>query len=375
VKKSTLAVHAGARRDLNRGGVNTPIYTSSALEYLDDTEVRYPRYYNTVNQQVVVTKLCALEGAEDGLVTSSGMAAISSIMTALLRPGEHAVLLEGLYGGTQAMVLEEFRRVDIAFDFVGTETGAIEAAIRPETRVIYVESPTNPLLRLVDLEAVARLGRERGIATVIDSTFATPVLQNPLALGFDLVMHSGTKYLGGHSDLMCGAVLGHETLVERVRHHAVMLGGTLNAQDCALLERSLKTLDLRVRRQSENAGRLARALADHPAVARVHYPGLPDHPGHDIARRQMEDFGGMLSFEVAEGIDPVAVLRRLKMIPCAVSLGGLETTICQSVATSHAKVPEAERERLGISHRLLRLSTGIEDVEDVFADIDQALIP
>jgi cystathionine beta-lyase len=375
VKKSTLAVHAGSKRETNMGGVNTPVYASTAIEYLDDSEVRYPRYFNTLNQKVVAAKLCALEGAEDGLVTSSGMAAISGIVHGLLRPGEHAVMLEGLYGGTHAMVVEEFRRLGIGFDFVNADPKSFRDAIRPETRLIFVESPTNPLLSMVDLEAIASLAREGGITAAIDNTFATPILQNPIRLGFDLVMHSGTKYLGGHSDLCCGAVVGREILIERIRHHAIMYGSSLNAQDCALLERSLKTLELRVRRQSRNATLIADSLLAHPAISRVHYPGIATHPGHDIAARQMEDFGAMLSFELAPEVDPLRFLRRLSLIPCVVSLGGLETTICQPVATSHAKMPREERERIGITPQLMRLSVGIDDPEDVMADLERGLIP
>lgn len=373
MKKSTLAVHAGSLRDRNMGGVNTPIVTSSANEYLDDSEVRYPRYFNTFNQRVVVAKLCALEGAEDGLVTSSGMAAISSVMMGLLHPGEHAIVLEGMYGGTHNLITTEFRRLGIEFSFTSGAVDDVRALIRPTTRLLFVESPTNPLLKVVDLEAVATLARENGVVSAIDSTFATPVLQNPIAQGFDLVMHSGTKFLGGHSDLCCGALLGRESLIERIRGHALMYGGSLNAQDCYLLERSLKTLDLRVRQQSANALELARFLAGHPAVRQVNYPGLEDHPGHAIARRQMAAFGGMLSFELREEADPLVFLRALAWVLTAVSLGGVETIVSQPVATSHERMPQAERERLGIRRGLVRVSTGIEDAGDLIAEFGQAL--
>lgn len=373
MKKATLAVHAGSHRELNFGGVNTPVFNSSAIEYLDDTEVRYPRYFNTHNNRVVAEKIAALENAEAALVTSSGMAAISIILQGLLQPGDHVVFLEGLYGGTHSMICNEFERVGIEFSFVAADPAAFEQAVRPNTRMLFIESPTNPLLTVLDLNAVAAVAKRHRLYAVIDGTFASPILQNPLDHGFDVVMHSGTKYLGGHSDLCCGAIVASAELIEKLRLHALMHGGSLNAPDCALLERSLKTLQLRVERQSDNAMVVATALAEQPGIARVNYPGLKQHPGHDIAARQMSGFGGMMSFELATHIEPLGYLRRLKMVPCAISLGGVETTICQPVATSHQKISEAERQRLGINAGLLRLSVGIEDAEDIVADLVQAL--
>lgn len=373
MKKGTLSVHAGSTRERYLGGVNSPIVTSSAIEYLDDTEVRYPRYFNTFNQQVVAAKLCALEGAADGIVTSSGMAAISSIMMGLLHPGEHAVVLEGMYGGTYSLVTTEFRRLGIEFSISSGEPDDIKEKIRPNTRLLFVESPTNPLLSILDLAAIASIARAKDIVCAIDNTFATPILQNPVEHGFDLVMHSGTKYLGGHSDLCCGVVVGPVHLMERIRAHALMHGGSLNAQECYLLERSLKTLELRVLRQSENAMQLASALEGSHRVAQVHYPGLAAHPRHDVATRQMKAYGGMLSFRVTDGIDPGAFLRALDWIPCAVSLGGVETMVCQPVATSHERMQHEERERLGITPQLIRVSVGIENPEDIIEEVLGAL--
>ena len=373
LKKSTLSVRAGSRPELNMGGLNTPLQSSSAIEYLDDSEVRYPRYFNTLNHQVVAGKMNALERAEAGLVTSSGMAAISAIFFGLLEGGDHIVLTKGLYGGTHALIVNELERFAISYSFAAPDARSIEAAAGPHTRMIFLESPSNPLLSVVDLEAVSSFAKRRKIITVIDNTFATPILQNPLVLGFDLVMHSATKYLGGHSDLCCGTVNGPAVLISKIRNHLVNHGGCLNAQDCHLLERSLKTLEIRVSRQSSNAAVIARQLDQAQNIKRVYYPGLESHPGHDIATRQMESFGGMLSFELADHIDPETYLRRLKLVICAVSLGGVETTICQPVATSHQKVSEQERQHLGITTGLLRLSVGIEDVEDIIADLLQAL--
>jgi len=373
LKKSTQSVRAGARREINMGGLNTPMMSSSAIEYLDDSEVRYPRYFNTLNHDVVAAKMSALESAETGLITSSGMAALSAIFFGLLERGDHIVLTQGLYGGTHALIVNEMERFGIAYNFAAADANAIANATLPETRMIFVESPSNPLLTVVDLAAVAEFARSRGFITAIDNTFASPILQNPLNQGFDLVMHSGTKYLGGHSDLCCGTVNGPASLIDKVRSFAVNYGGCLNAQDCYLLERSLKTLALRVRQQSQNAGLIARQLDANENIARVYYPGLKQHPGHEIAARQMEDFGGMLSFELTDGIDPIDYLRRLKLVICAISLGGVETTICQPIATSHQKMSEDERQRLGITANLLRLSVGIEDAEDISADLLQAL--
>jgi cystathionine beta-lyase len=373
LKKSTQAVRAGSRPDINMGGLNTPLLPSSAIEYLDDSEVRYPRYFNTLNHDVVADKMSALEHAEAGLVTSSGMAAISAILFGLLGSGDHVVFTEGLYGGTHALIVNELQRFGISYSFATTDVRALEAACRPETRMIYVESPSNPLMTVVDLPALAAFVKSQNIITVIDNTFASPILQNPLLHGFDLVMHSGTKYLGGHSDLICGTVNGSAAMVASARDHAVAYGGCLNAQDCYLLERSLKTLELRVRRQSDNAGLIAATLAADERVKKVYYPGLEDHPGHAIAARQMHGFGGMLSFELVDDIDPIGYIRRLELVNCAISLGGVETTICQPVATSHQKVSEEERQRLGITDGLLRLSVGIEDAEDISDDLLQAL--
>lgn len=355
------------------GGLNTPMLSSSAIEYLDDSEVRYPRYFNTLNHDVVAEKMNVLESAEAGLVTSSGMAAISAILIGLLEGGDHIVLTEGLYGGTHALVVKELKRFGISYSFAAADTKSIEEAVKPETRMIFVESPSNPLLTVVDLVAVAAIAKTRGIITVIDNTFASPILQNPLVLGFDLVMHSGTKYLGGHSDLCCGTVNGSAMLIAKVRNILVNYGGCLNAQDCYLLERSLKTLELRVSRQSRNAAFVAARLNENENIKRVHYPGLKSHPGYDVATRQMDGFGGMLAFELADDIDPVSYLRRLQLVICAISLGGVETTICQPAATSHQKMPEPERQRLGITPGLLRLSVGIEDAGEVVADLLQAL--
>jgi cystathionine beta-lyase len=372
--KETQCVHTGGLHDVVSGGINSPIYTSTAAEYLDRGRVPYQRYFNTPNQESVVRKVAALESAEDGVLFGSGMAAISTTLLTLLRSGDHLVLQDELYGGTRAFVTDLFQRLGIAFSFVAMTPAAIEQAIGPRTKAIFLESPTNPLLHVMDLKCVAGIARQRGVTTVIDNTFATPINQNPIGLGIDVVVHSGTKYLGGHSDIQCGIAVTTAALAQQIRHNACHLGGSLNAPTCYLLERSLKTLHLRVERQTQNAGRLAEFLAGHPAVARVYYPGLTTDPGHAVAKAQMRGFGAMLAFDVRAGISADAVQRALTLIRPAASLGGVETTICSPVQTSHVKVPPAERERLGITEALLRLSVGVEHHEDLAADLAQALV-
>ena len=374
MRLGTQCIHAGSQTQSAGGALNTPILTSTAYEYLDAEDPPYQRYFNTLNQRAVVEKLCALEHGEDGLVFASGMAAISTVLLSFVSAGDHVVLQQDLYGGTHAFVAQELTRLGVEASFVPTDPAALRAAITPRTRLIYVETPTNPLLKIIDLQAVGALGREAGVVTAVDNTFASPVNQTPLALGLDISLHSGTKYLGGHTDLQCGAIVASARLVERMRQTASNFGGSLNAESCYLLERSLKTLHLRVERQTANAGALAEFLQAHPRVRVVNYPGLSTHPDHTIARRQMHGFGAMLSFELApEAGDPVAFQRRLQLIPSALSLGGLETKICSPAATSHAKMDPAARECAGISDSLLRLSVGAEDVEDLKADLGQAL--
>jgi cystathionine beta-lyase len=374
MQKHTMCIHSGTRKDKASRGLNTPIHPSSSFEYLDVPENIYPRYYNTPNQKAVTEKLCALEGAEDGLLFSSGMAAISSVLLAFLSSGDHAVIQRDIYGGTHHFITADFDRFRIEYSFVSNRSEDIAAAVRPNTKLIYIESPSNPLLLITDIAEAARIGRDGNIITAIDNTFASPVNQNPLAMGIDVVLHSATKYLGGHSDLCCGAAVGRAAPVRRIKEAAVNLGGSMNALTCYLLERSLKTLSVRVERQNANAMAIAEFLARHPAVQRINYPGLETHPGYAVARKQMWGFGGMLSFEVNDSkVTADQFLRRLKLVTPALSLGGVETIICAPAATSHVKLTPAERAGLGITDGLLRLSVGIEDADDIIADLAQAL--
>lgn len=374
MNKETQCVHGGAIEDTISGGVNSPIFTSTAFGYLGRDEVSYPRYFNTPNQKAVVEKVCALEGAEDGVLFSSGMAAMSTSLLAFASAGDHVVMMDELYGGTHAFATGEFARLGMTCTFAATDADAVCAAVRKNTTVVVIESPTNPLLSVIDIGKVAAFARERRVLTIIDNTFATPMFQNPLSLGVDVVVHSGTKYLGGHSDICCGVAVGSREHAARIRTTALSLGGSLNAATCALLERSLLTLAIRVERQTENAGRIARHLARHGSVRRVNYPGLETGAFHALAKSQMQGFGAMLSFELdGTKADADRFVRALRIIKPAVSLGGVESTICAPAATSHAKMSADERKRVGISESLLRLSAGIEQVEDLIADIEQAL--
>jgi cystathionine beta-lyase len=368
----TDCIHAGAEPLPERFGLNTPIVTSSAFDYRDGT-VRYPRYHNGLNHQVVARRLAALEGGEEAMITASGLGALSAIFLSLMRPGDHAILLDGLYGGTMDLVEGLLEPLGFEFSIWDGDPARLDSHVRETTRLVHVESPTNPLLNIVDLEAVADRARDRGLISVIDSTFATPILQQPLRLGFDLVMHSATKYFGGHSDLLAGAVIGSKALMARLRPNIIRLGSSLNGEDLYLLERSIKTLALRVERQSHNAGHLAQWMESHDAIGAVHYPGLKRHPGHAVARRQMRDFGGLLSFRLADRVDPERFLDQLTLIQPAVSLAGVESMISQPLHTSHAKLSDSERTRLGIDARVMRLSVGIEAVDDLKDDLDRAL--
>lgn len=374
-RTATQCVHTGTRIDENIKGVNTPIHTSSAFGYGDPANNRYPRYYNTPNQQAVVDKLCALERAEEGILFSSGMAAISAMVLGLLQHGDHLVVPKEIYGGTFSFFRTELPRFGIQYTLINDTTAeAYAAAITPATKALFLETPSNPLLKITDVAAVARLAKERGLLTFIDNTFASPINQLPLQMGIDVVMHSGTKYFGGHSDLCFGVLLGRKEPMQRLLSHAINTGGSLNAQTCALIERSLKTLEIRVERQTQNAMRIAQFLEEHPQVLNVNYPGLSSHPQHQLAKQQMMGFGAMLSFEVAGGGEAAdAVTDRLQIIKPALSLGGVESLICSPRKTSHLKMNAEERKDAGISDGLLRISVGIEAAEDLMSDLDQAL--
>ncbi len=374
MKKTTQCVHSGTYPDPRTRGINTPIFTSSSFEYLDMPQNVYPRYFNTPNQKAIIDKLCALENAEDGLFFSSGMAAISTTIFSFLKSGDHIVLQRDIYGGTHHFATAEFDKFGIQYSLVSNKIVELESAIRANTRIIYIETPSNPLLLITDMAAVSRIAKSKNILTLIDNTFATPINQNPLDFGIDIILHSGTKYIGGHSDICCGAVLASQALIAKIKESGSNFGGSLNAITCYLIERSLKTMGIRIAQQNVNALTIARYLQKNPLIRKVNYPGLENHAGFEIAARQMKAFGGMLSFELDDqNISPREFLKKLNLIKPALSLGGVETIICAPVTTSHEKMSNAQRAELGITDNLLRLSVGIEDVDDIIADIDQAL--
>lgn len=369
--KETLTVHAGGREA--GGGVVNAIELSSAFHHIDQGETTYPRYFNTANQQIIVDKLCALEKAETGLVFSSGMAAISTTLASLLRRGDHVLMQAGVYGGTRAFAANEFEKLGMTATLVDAPAAPWDSELRENTRLIYLESPNNPLLEIIDLQQIADVARSRNIITLTDNTFASPINQNPIDLGIDLVVHSGTKYLGGHSDLTFGVVVGAKSRVEQIRAKAKLYGGNTNALTCYLMERSLKTLALRVEAQNRNAMSIAKYLAGKSIVNTVNYPGLQNHPNHQVAARQMTGFGGMLSFELPSEKAATDFLRQLKLIIPAVSLGGVETLVSLPMHTSHATISQEQRRACRITDGLVRLSAGIETTDDLIADLEQAL--
>lgn len=375
-KINTRCIHAGTYTDPKGLGINTPIFASTAHLFPNAPgEIIYPRHLNTLTQTAVAEKICALEGGQAGLVMSSGMAAISTVLAAFLKKGDHAIFHNVLYGGTQEFINTELAKHGIQFDIISSnQVNDFAHSIKKNTALIYLESPTNPLLDVIDLKSLARIAQKHGVLTVVDNTFATPINQNPLQLGIDIVVHSGTKYLNGHSDLLCGAIVTSAQLIKPISYCATIYGGTLDVLACYLLERGLKTLGVRMAQHNKNAQTLAEILNQHPLVKKVFYPGLPTHPGYEIACQQMKGFGGMLSFE----LNCNAKLARkfvnsLEIITPAISLGSVESLVCFPSETSHAKLSSKQRQKQGISNSLIRLSVGIEDIEDLINDIARAL--
>jgi cystathionine beta-lyase len=371
---NTQCVHEGQLEDSQFKGGVSPLYMATNYSFGEEKK-RYPRYFNTPNLEAVAQKVAALEGTEAGLVFSSGMAAISTTMLSYLSQGDHVVLQNDLYGGSRNFVKTEFPKYGITYTFTeGLEVADFEKAIQTNTKGIYLETPSNPLLKLVDLKAVAQLAQSRGLWTMIDNTFASPVNQNPIAFGIDVVMHSATKYLGGHSDISGGIVVGNRAVIERVFDSAKNLGGNMSEFSAWLLERSIKTLALRVQAQNANAQQIAEWLQDNAAVDQVYYPGLKTHPDHQLATQQMKGFGGMLSFSLQPGKSVERFLENLQLIKPVMSLAGVESTALSPRLTSHALLTEEERLAQGISPQLIRFSTGIEAVSDLLNDLETALI-
>ncbi len=373
----TNLVHAGAPQPRTEGAVVQPIFQTA--NYLAGAEaayedVRYIRLNNSPNHRVLHQRLAAIESAEEALVAASGMAAVTSTLLAFLRTGDHLLAHQALYGGTQNFLDLDAPGLGIDYSSIDmADPSGWEAALRPTTRMIYVEGVSNPLMEVGELEAVVDFAREYELVSVIDNTFLTPINFRPLDIGLDLVLHSATKYLNGHSDIVAGAVVGRSELVTQVRRRLNHLGGSLDPHACFLLERGLKTLALRVERQNANALALAEFLARHEHVERVNYPGLPHDPGHVRASRLFSGYGGMLSFATRTTEEADAFLRRVRVPLHAVSLGAVESLVVQPSKSSHVDVLVEERERLGITDALIRVSVGIESIDDLIADFDQAL--
>ncbi len=338
-------------------------------------EVRYTRLSNTPNHDLVGTKIAALEGTEAGLVTASGMAAISTALLAMVGPGEHLLAQADLYGGTHHFLTDFFPKLGRTVTFVPTQkVGDLEKYFTPKTKAVYVESVSNPLLEIPDLPAVVAFARTKKIVSLIDNTFPSPVNFRPASMGFDLVLHSATKYLNGHTDVIAGAVAGKRSQVNAVRSYLNHMGGSLDANSCFLLNRGMKTLGVRVRAQNASALRLAMALEKHPKVARVIYPGLTSHPHHARAKEWFRGFGGMLSFEYSGDLKALdAGLAALRFVALAPSLGGVESLVTRPSTTSHSGMGAEARAKLGLKDSLVRVSVGLEDTADLIADFHKAL--
>ena len=371
---NTICTHTGEIEDTQFKGAVSPIYLSSSYAYEGVDIKRYTRYFNTPNQEGLSKKVAALEGTEAGIIFGSGMAAVSTTLMAFLQKGDHVVLQQALYGGTYNLCVEEFEKFGIDYSFTkGLSEADFREQIQENTKVIYIETPSNPLMKITDLEMVARLAAEKGLVSMIDNTFASPVNQTPADFGIDIMIHSATKYMGGHSDICAGAVAASAEHIERIWNLGKNLGGSLSDMTVWMLERSMKTMALRVNQQNKNAQAMAEWLDAHQAVTRVYYPGLQSHPDHELAKKQMKGFSGMMSFELAEGYNAEAFLEALELIKPSMSLAGVESTMLLPAKTSHFLLGEEERAKQGISERLIRFSVGIEEVEDIQADITSAL--
>ena len=371
---NTICTHIGEIKDEQFKGSVSPMYLSSSYEFFDVDIKRYPRYFNTPNQEYLSKKIAALEHTEAAMIFGSGMAAISTMFLAFLKQGDHLVVQNTLYGGTVNFVKEEFPKYGIEFTFTnGYKVEDFEAAIQHNTKLIHIETPSNPLLTITDIKAIAKLGKSKNILTSIDNTFASPVNQNPIDLGIDMVMHSATKYFGGHSDICAGAVASSEEHIKRIWNVGKNLGGSLSDMTVWMLERSMKTLGLRVKAQTKNAMKLAKWLEKHPKISNVYYPGLKSHPDYKLAKSQMKGFGAMLSFELTDDLDSQRFQKELKLIKSSMSLAGIESTMLSPHITSHALLSQEERDKIGISDQLIRFSVGIENTKDLKHDINQAI--
>ncbi len=377
MKFSTKAIHAGQEPDPTTGAIMTPIFQTSTYAQAglgDHKGYEYSRSHNPT-RTALEGCLAALEDGKYGLAFASGMAAETAILS-LLSAGDHVVACDDLYGGSYRIFERVMGRYNVETSYVpASNVAAYEQAIRPNTKLIWLETPTNPLLRLIDIQAVAEIAHRHNILVVVDNTFASPYFQQPLKLGADIVVHSTTKYINGHSDVIGGAlILNNEEVYEALKFYENAAGNVPSPFDTWLTLRGIKTLALRMRQHEENANMVAKFLAEHPRVEKVYYPGLPSHPDYELAKRQMSGFGGMVSFQF-KGVyaDIDKLVRRFKVFSLAESLGGVESLVCHPVSMTHGSIPKEVRESHGLTDTLLRLSVGIEDAEDLLADLQQAL--
>lgn len=372
---STKLIHGGISEDPLTGAVSVPIYQTSTYRQKkvgQPGDFEYSRSGNPT--RLALEELIAeLEGGVKGFAFGSGLAAIHATLS-LFQPGDHLILGDDVYGGTFRLLEHVFKPLGLSYTMVDSrELSQLEDALRDHTKALYLESPSNPLLKIIDLEKSAAWAKEHKLITIVDNTFATPYLQQPLALGADIVLHSGTKYLGGHSDLVAGlATTNKEELAEKIGFYQNSVGGVLGPQDSWLLQRGIKTLGVRMEAHQKNAETIANYLADHADVAKVYYPSLADHPGHEIAAKQMHGFGGMVAFELVDESKVAEFVEALKVITLAESLGGVESLIEVPAIMTHASIPKEKREASGIKDGLIRLSVGIEDITDLKNDLEQA---
>nr|WP_299172720.1 PLP-dependent aspartate aminotransferase family protein [uncultured Allomuricauda sp.] len=371
---NTICTHLGGVEDDKYKGAVSPLYMSTSYAFEDVDVKRYPRYFNTPNQEALCKKLAALEHSEAALIFGSGMAAISTALMTFLKAGDHIVLQQTLYGGTYNFAVTQFEKFGIEYSFTeGWNVADFEREIKPNTRVLYIETPSNPLLTITDLNGIAQLSKKQGAISIIDNTFASPVNQNPADFGIDVICHSATKYMGGHSDICAGVVASSKENMDKIFSTAICYGGSLSDYTVWLLERSIKTMGLRVKAQNANAMEMARYLVDNKDVERVYYPGLETHPGHELAKSQMNDYGGMLSFELNPEIDVSSFFKQLKLIKPSMSLAGIESTVLSPTKTSHALMSAEDRKKQGIKDSLIRFSLGIEEMDDLIEDLEQAI--
>ena len=369
----TKCVHSGDLIDDRFKGATSPIFPSTAYDFIGVEDDKYPRYFNTPNQISLSKKIADLENCEAALLFGSGIAAIFTSLFSFLKSEDHVIFQGSIYGGTLNLVIKEFKKFNIEYSLVDSfDIKEYEMEIKENTKIIFIESPSNPLLKVIDLQAISNLSKKNNLISIIDNTFSSPINQNPSDFGIDIIIHSATKYLGGHSDILAGALASTKSNIDKIIESSINYGGNLSEYTVWLLERSIKTLSLRVNKQNENALKVAEYLLNHKKVNAVHYPGLKTHPDYELSSKQMKGFGGMLSFELSNLEEAVLFTRKIKLIKSAMSLGGVESTICSPSLTSHSKISKEERENLGIFDGLLRFSVGIEDHNDIINDLKQA---